>query len=108
MLNNDRIWQVQHNPFHDQLVISAGSDGLIVLDNIVNHSSYLNSSIQEEDNAEKEPQTVGLVQVYPDHEDSVYSVSWSKSDPWIFGSVSYDGKFALNFVPKEEKYKIIL
>ena len=45
---------------------------------------------------------------YDQHEDSVYAVTWSNLDPWIFGSLSYDGRFVINIVPQEEKYKIIL
>lgn len=42
------------------------------------------------------------------HEDSVYSCAWSRADPWIFASLSYDGRIIVNSVPSEEKYKIIL
>ena len=42
------------------------------------------------------------------HEDSVYSTSWSASDAWIFASLSYDGRVAINRVPDSEKYKILL
>lgn len=52
--------------------------------------------------------TDGLVLVYDQHEDSVYAVEWSAADPWIFASLSYDGRLAVNMVPKEHKYKIIL
>jgi len=50
----------------------------------------------------------GLVASYDQHEDSIYSLSWSAADPWIFASVSYDGRVVINTVPKDEKYKIIL
>lgn len=54
-------------------------------------------------------QTVdGLVKTYEQHEDSVYNAAWSPSDPWIFASVSFDGRFVVNFVPQEHKYKIIM
>jgi len=48
----------------------------------------------------------GIISTYDQHEDSVYSINWSNSDPWIFGSLSYDGRFVINIVPSEEKYKI--
>ncbi|ORX51811.1 WD40 repeat-like protein [Piromyces finnis] len=48
----------------------------------------------------------GIVSTYDQHEDSVYAITWSNSDPWIFGSLSYDGRFVINIVPSEEKYKI--
>ena len=43
---------------------------------------------------------------YDEHEDSVYSVAWG--DAWAFASLSYDGKLAVNLVPSEEKYAILL
>jgi hypothetical protein len=48
------------------------------------------------------------IKAYEEHEDSVYKVEWSAIDPWIFASLSYDGRFVINKVPKSEKFKIIL
>ena len=49
-----------------------------------------------------------VVKVYEEHEDSIYAIEWSVVDPWIFASLSYDGRFVINKVPKAEKFKIIL
>ena len=49
-----------------------------------------------------------IIKVYEDHEDSVYTAEWSSVEPWVFASLSYDGRLVINKVPKEEKYKIIL
>jgi EARP and GARP complex-interacting protein 1 len=48
------------------------------------------------------------VRSYDDHEESVYSVAWSAADPFVFVSVSYDGRVVLNHVPSTEKYKVLL
>ena len=48
------------------------------------------------------------IRAYEEHEDSVYAVTWGVADSWIFGSLSNDGKFAVNVVPSTEKYKILL
>jgi hypothetical protein len=53
-----------------------------------------------------EPQEDGLIASFNEHEDSVYSVAWG--DAWVFGSLSYDGKFVVNQVPSAEKYSILL
>jgi EARP and GARP complex-interacting protein 1 len=50
----------------------------------------------------------GLVARFDDHEESVYAVEWSNADPWIFASLSYDGRVVVNVVPTDYKYKIIL
>ena len=33
------------------------------------------------------------VRAMDQHEDSVYSISWSASDAWIYVSLSYDGRY---------------
>ena len=43
-----------------------------------------------------------------DAEDSVYGIAWSAADPWSFASLSYDGRLAVNAVPRAEKYNILL
>jgi len=53
-----------------------------------------------------------LIKTYEDHEDSVYSICWSKcSDrPWdwaSFASLSYDGRVVINRVPEKEARKVL-
>lgn len=55
-----------------------------------------------------EPQQDGIIATYEEHEDSVYAVDWSAADPWVFASLSYDGRLVINRVPRAEKYKILL
>ena len=45
-----------------------------------------------------------LIRTYDDHEDSVYGVSWSAKDAWVFASVSHGGQVVFNHViePAEE------
>lgn len=50
----------------------------------------------------------GVIATYEEHEDSVYAVDWSTADPWVFASLSYDGRLVINRVPRAEKYKILL
>ena len=47
----------------------------------------------------------GVIQIYDDHEDSVYAVEWSAADFWTFASISYDGRLVINKVPRSIKYK---
>ena len=39
---------------------------------------------------------------------SVCGVAWSAADPWSFASLEGDGTVAMCFVPRAEKYKILL
>ena len=38
----------------------------------------------------------------------VCGVAWSAADPWSFASLEGDGTVAMCFVPRAEKYKILL
>ena len=55
-----------------------------------------------------QPLPDSVVQIFEEHEDSVYAVEWSASDPWVFASLSYDGRLVINHVPRSEKYRILL
>ena len=48
-----------------------------------------------------------VVKEYEEHEDSVYSAEWSGVDPWVFASLSYDGRLVINHVPNKEKFHIL-
>ena len=56
----------------------------------------------------REPVKDGVIATFDEHEDSVYAVEWSTADPWVFASLSYDGRLVINRVPRAEKYKILL
>lgn len=38
----------------------------------------------------------------------MYGLAWSSVDPWLFASMSYDGRLMVNRVPKNVKYKILI
>ncbi|CAK9294323.1 unnamed protein product [Gordionus sp. m RMFG-2023] len=110
------IWSVRFNPFHDQLVLSSGSDARVMLTRVASISSEAvlllnNDQSSPSDNKSGNPPTTQdcVVKKFDEeHEDSVYASEWSASDPWHFASLSYDGRFCVNKVPKSEKYRIIL
>lgn len=39
-----------------------------------------------------------LLHSYNDYEDSVYGLAWSSREPWIFASLSYDGRVVVESV----------
>lgn len=53
------------------------------------------------------PPTDDVLAKYEEHEDSVYAVTWSTADAWVFASLSYDGRFVINHVPSQEKLAIL-
>lgn len=56
----------------------------------------------------QEPLQDSVIATYEEHEDSVYAVDWSSADPWLFASLSYDGRLVINRVPRALKYHILL
>eukprot|EP00127_Corallochytrium_limacisporum_P002148 Clim_evm42s108 gene=Clim_evmTU42s108 len=119
--HNHWAWSVKYNQFHDQLLLSCGSDSRVVLSNVYSLCSdpqaltpgmELPSSAgrvedDEEDIGENGLKEDGVIGVFEEHEDSVYAVEWSATDPWIFASVSYDGRIVFNRMPQEEKYRVL-
>ncbi|KAJ3241482.1 Protein tssc1 [Chytriomyces hyalinus] len=110
------VWSVNFNRFHDQLLLSSSSDCLVHLHNAVSVSSTphglirsLDEDVDREDGVMDEIKTTDeLIATYREFEDSVYAVSWSTADPWIFASLSFDGRVNINIVPRDVKYSIIL
>ncbi|CAB3977676.1 TSSC1 isoform X1, partial [Paramuricea clavata] len=110
------VWRVRYNHFHDQLVLSSSSDSRVILNKIVSLSSEPFPHLDDDDDDEEHrethesssPPADGVIATYEEHEDSVYAVEWSSADPWVFASLSYDGRLVINRVPRTEKYKILL
>ncbi|KAJ2779056.1 Protein tssc1 [Coemansia javaensis] len=112
------VYSVAFNPGHDQLLLSAGGDGLVNLERAAAVSSAQVISAQDSDAKGSDSDSDspaagagaadGLVAQFDDHETSVYATRWSAGDSWIFASLSFGGRMVINAVPQEEKYKILL
>ncbi|ANQ11193.1 Uncharacterized protein PCOAH_00054820 [Plasmodium coatneyi] len=94
------VTSIRFNNFHDELLLSTSSDNTVKLHRIDYPANNLN--------LKKKETNYRLIKTYSDHEESVYEGRWSKTDAWVFASLSYDGKCVVNSVPTEEKYKILL
>jgi len=95
------VWQAKFNPYHEALVVTSSSDSLVQLWHLTEDEEEGRGN-EIKSSAELKPHT------FEEHEDSVYSVSWSTGDPWTFLSLSYDGRVMCNQVPSSVKYKILL
>lgn len=116
------IFSVSFNKFHDQLILTSSSDGKVLLTCASSCSSEapkaINPSSHEREESEDEEEFQlknkkthledGLLETFEQHEESVYCVEWSAADPWIFASVSYDGRVVVSRIPKKYKYQILL
>eukprot|EP00696_Hemimastix_kukwesjijk_P007975 gnl/Hemi2/20100_TR6662_c0_g1_i1.p1 gnl/Hemi2/20100_TR6662_c0_g1~~gnl/Hemi2/20100_TR6662_c0_g1_i1.p1 ORF type:complete len:398 (-),score=125.41 gnl/Hemi2/20100_TR6662_c0_g1_i1:45-1238(-) len=104
-------WRVMYNRYHDQLLVTSSTDRRVGLWKVASLSSSsrafaATSTVEDEQAADKDPD--GLIEMYDDFEDSVYSVAWSACDAWVFASLCYEGSVVVNHVPSAERYKIIL
>uniref|UniRef100_A0A8C4Q1V3 EARP complex and GARP complex interacting protein 1 n=1 Tax=Eptatretus burgeri TaxID=7764 RepID=A0A8C4Q1V3_EPTBU len=114
------VWSVRYNHAHDQLVLSSSSDSRVILSNMASISSEPFGPAMDEDDEDeegtsekrvdekREPLADSIIATYEEHEDSVYAVEWSSADPWLFASLSYDGRLVINRVPRTVKYNILL
>lgn len=118
LLNHSHwIWSIRYNQFHDQLVLTCSSDSRVVLSRIATLASQpFGHLLEEEDpssdddvqqSKKKEEPVDEVIATFEEHEDSVYAAEWSSSDPWIFASLSVDGRLVINKVPKNEKFSIL-
>jgi len=101
------VTSATYNRFHDQLLLSCGTDSQVKLW----RAAAISSAPPSLDYEEADPSEVeadGIVRPYTDHEQSVFGAVWSAADAWIFASLSLDGKVVVNHVPPSEKYKILL
>jgi EARP and GARP complex-interacting protein 1 len=133
-----RHWttRVSYNPFHDQLIVSAGTDSIVNLwrmstissaplvmleddDDIDDNdggglATQHSATVKRRDDATKTSSSLSTSEgpnvriSHYEHMDSVHAVAWGAADAWIYVSASYDGKVVLNHVPSMEKYKILL
>ncbi|EDW40342.1 GL24948 [Drosophila persimilis] len=109
------VWSVRFNTFHDQLVLSSSSDCKVLLTCAGSVSSETQAQAGldgahfggGETEERHKVLSDGLLQTFDQHEDSVYCAEWSNVDPWIFASLSYDGRVIISKVPKQYKYQII-
>ena len=101
------VWSVKYNPYHDQLILSCGTE-LINLWCLVSYSSAPLGELESESPTHNYNNIDQLVKTYSEHEQSIYSIAWSPHSAWLFASLSYEGKLVINHVPPNEKYKILL
>ncbi|GAB2300440.1 WD repeat-containing protein dwa2 [Dionaea muscipula] len=84
-------WTVRCNPEYTGLILSAGTDSAVNLWFASVRSSEdaaVPESLVESPMKHANP----LLHSYNDYEDSVYGLAWSSREPWMFASLSYDGR----------------
>ena len=114
-----RVTAVAFNAFHDQLVLSGGTDGRVNLWSVSSVSSAPLLELGDEEIfgadggggvRKNEPKLAADVAIrsHEEHDDSVYAAAWSAHTAWVYASLSYQGKVVVAQVPAATKYKILL
>lgn len=89
-------WTVKCNPELEGLILSAGTDSAVNLwlASPPNSDDLTSESLMESPTRQVDP----LLNSYTDYEDSIYGLAWSSRQPWIFASLSYDGRVVVESV----------
>lgn len=89
-------WTVKYNPEYEGLILSGGTDSAV---NLWLASPPASENLGSESST-KSPikQSYRLLNSYTDYEDSVYGLAWSSREPWIFASLSYDGRVVVESI----------
>ncbi|GMT28363.1 hypothetical protein PFISCL1PPCAC_19660, partial [Pristionchus fissidentatus] len=98
--------QVHFHGVHDELLLSSGSDGSLLLSCAYSISSDAKES-HDDDGEERVILSDGPLERIDEHEDSIYACAWSTSDPWTFASLSFDGRILISHVNREHKYALM-
>lgn len=89
-------WAVRCNPEYDGIILSAGTDSAVNLwfASLPSSDGLSSESLVESPTRRIDP----LLNSYSDYEDSVYGLTWSSREPWIFASLSYDGRVVVESI----------
>ncbi|PWA46123.1 transducin/WD40 repeat-like superfamily protein [Artemisia annua] len=89
-------WAVKSNPEFEGLILSAGTDSAV---NLWLASPPSNAELTPDSFSKTTSKwTESLLHSYSDYEDSVYGLSWSSREPWLFASLSYDGRVVVESI----------
>lgn len=92
----------------DETLNESGREDEDTADLMNDTNKEINDNLTESTNISQKKLDDGVVSVFLEHEDSVYAAEWSNADPWIFASLSYDGRLVINRVSKYEKYNLLI
>ncbi len=105
VVNNEThwIWDVKYNRKFSRVKLTASSSS--VVRGIVHEKV---NDIEEEEKIDYPHNFKYFTVDYVEFDDSVYSLDWSYTDPWIFGAVSYNSYLYINSITEDIKYQIML
>eukprot|EP00210_Caulerpa_lentillifera_P009141 g8715.t1 len=102
------VWDCKFNPKFPSLLLTSSSDCSVLLWNTKQTDGDSPSDSNTPTRVMYEMSGDEQTTRFTDHDESVYCVDWSQVDEWTFASLSYDGRIAVNKVPSETKYRILI
>ena len=103
------IDDARFNNFYDQLQLYSTSDGFLGLYEALTVSSAPVLDLDMENEGESNVNKDNFVKGYEGcQDDSIYSICWSKGDPWVFAGMSYKADVYFDLVPESHKQKVLL
>ncbi|CAN6582404.1 unnamed protein product [Malus baccata var. baccata] len=87
-------WAARYNPEYDGLILSSGTDSAVNLWFASPYNNDESERLVDSPTRRIDP----LLNSYSDYEDSIYGLAWSSREPWIFASLSYDGRVVVESV----------
>lgn len=114
------VTSIAYHPTHDQLLLTASTDGQVLLHDI-GSVSYAGGAISDSSGSEsggdeaaeehRRPHTDALLATFDFFQDSVYRVAWARGSPWTFAGCSWGNpgaKVGGAEVPRNVKMSIML
>lgn len=103
------IDDARFNNFYDQLQLYSTSDGFQGLYEALTVSSAPVLDLDMDNEGESSMNKDNFVKGYEGClDDSIYSITWSKGDPWVFAGMSYKADVYFDLVPESHKQKVQL
>eukprot|EP00834_Sanchytrium_tribonematis_P004767 NODE_253_length_11722_cov_0.375118.p3 type:complete len:319 gc:universal NODE_253_length_11722_cov_0.375118:10693-9737(-) len=94
------VMNCKYNPSYDQLIMTTGADGAVILYDLAQYSS---KQVMDQENLLEN----SLIAKWDNiHEPSITGCCWSEMDPWTFGVLS-ETQIAFGRVPQDVRYHIL-
>lgn len=112
--HDHRATCVRYNPSHDELLLSGGVDQLCRLWCLSSLSSKPLSSVSSgvdgapPATASTRASKDGVIRSLTDVGETVTSVAWSSSDPWVYAVCGFNGRVFIDRVPDESRLEVLM
>ena len=93
------VWQTSYHFTYSRLFLTCNSSSTVRL--------YVFNKDEDINDMKKANLNYDCIE-YLEFDETVYSIDWSKINPWIFVGLSYNGMLHINKIPDDLKFKIMI